>query len=117
MTSLRRRMIGDMQVRNLSHNTQSAYVHQISRFARYCGNSPEALGPEDIRACQIYLVNEKKLAPTSIIIAVSAFSTKSPSTRRGSSQRPFFCPRSLRSCPSCSARKRSPASGLRARAH
>ena len=49
MTSLRRRMIEDMQVRNLSHNTQSAYVHQISRFARYCGKSPEALGPSQRR--------------------------------------------------------------------
>jgi len=72
MTSLRRRMIEDMQVRNLSQNTQSSYVHQISRFARYFGASLEALGPDQIRAYQVYLTNEKQLAPSSIIIAMSA---------------------------------------------
>jgi site-specific recombinase XerD len=30
------------------------------------------LGPEDIRAYQVYLTNEKKLAPSSVLIAVSA---------------------------------------------
>ena len=30
------------------------------------------LGPEDIRAYQVYLTNEKKLAPGSVLIAVAA---------------------------------------------
>jgi hypothetical protein len=30
------------------------------------------LGPEDIRAYQIYLTNERKLAPGSVLIAVAA---------------------------------------------
>lgn len=34
------------------------------------GISPEALGPEDIRAYQVYLATEKQLSPTSIGIAV-----------------------------------------------
>ena len=72
MTSLRRRMIEDMQVRNLSPHTQSSYVQQVSLFARYCSKSPEVLGPEEIRAYQVYLTNEKKLAPGSILIAVAA---------------------------------------------
>jgi len=65
-------MIEDMQVRNLSPHTQASYVQQISLFARYFGKSPEVLGPEEIRAYQVYLTNEKKLAPSSILIAVSA---------------------------------------------
>ena len=72
MTPLRQRMIEDMQVRNLSLNTQRAYVEQVSRFARHFSKSPEQLGPDDIRAYQIYLTNEKKLAPSSIVIAVAA---------------------------------------------
>ena len=35
MTPLRRRMIEDMQIRNLSPQTQSAYVEQVARFARH----------------------------------------------------------------------------------
>jgi integrase/recombinase XerD len=72
MTSLRQRMTEDMQVRNLALNTQACYVQQVSLFARHFGKSPEQLGPDEIRAYQVYLTNEKKLAPGSILIAVAA---------------------------------------------
>ena len=72
MTPLRQRMTEDMQVRNLSPHTQTCYVQQVSLFARHFRKSPEALGPEDIRSYQVYLTNEKKLAPGSILIAVAA---------------------------------------------
>src|ERR1044071_7955225 len=72
MTSLRKRMTEDMQVRNLALNTQTSYVQQVSLFARHFDKSPELLGPEDIRAYQVYLTTEKKLAPGSILIAVAA---------------------------------------------
>ena len=72
MTPLRRRMTEDMQVRNFSPHTQNSYVQQVSLFARHFSKSPEVLGPEEIRSYQVYLTNEKKLAPSSILIAVSA---------------------------------------------
>ncbi len=72
MTTLRGRMIEDMQVRNLSPHTQTSYVQQVSLFARHFGKSPEILSPEDIRTYQLYLTNEKKLAPSSILIAVAS---------------------------------------------
>ena len=72
MTSLRQRMTEDMQVRNLALSTQTSYVQQVSLFARYFNKSPEVLGPEEIRAYQIYLTNEKKMAPGSVLIAVAA---------------------------------------------
>ena len=72
MTILRQRMSEDMQVPNLSPNTQVSYLQQVSRFARHFGRSPAALGPEEIRTDRIYLTNEKKLYPDSIHIAVAA---------------------------------------------
>jgi integrase/recombinase XerD len=72
MTSLRQRMIEDMQIRNLSAHTQQSYVLQVSLFARHFSKSPEFLGPEQIRAYQIYLTNEKKLATKSILLAIAA---------------------------------------------
>ena len=72
MTPLRQRMLEDMQVRNLSPHTQASYCQQVSQFARYFGKSPEDLGPEDIRTYQVYLTNERNLAPVSILIAVAA---------------------------------------------
>src|SRR5262250_195911 len=72
MTTLRQRMMEDMQVRNFSPHTQSTYVLQVSLFARYFSKPPDQLGPEEIRSYQVYLTNEKKLAPGSILIAVAA---------------------------------------------
>jgi integrase/recombinase XerD len=72
MTPLRQHMIEDMQVRNLALNTQRAYLEQVSRFSRHFNKSPEQLGLDDIRAYQVYLTNERKLAPSSIVIAVAA---------------------------------------------
>ena len=65
-------MTEDMRVRNLALNTQTSYVQQVSLFARHFNKSPELLGPEDIRAYQVYLTDDKKLAPGSILIAVAA---------------------------------------------
>src|SRR6202521_265426 len=65
MTSLRRRMTEDMQVRNFSPHTQDSYVQQVSLFARHFNKSPEVLGPEEIRSYHVYLTNERKLAPSS----------------------------------------------------
>jgi len=72
MTPLRQRLIEDMQVRNLAPRTQRSYVEHISRFARYFGRSPALLGPAEIRAYQLYLTQEKHLAPASIVVAVAA---------------------------------------------
>ena len=72
MTPLRQRLLEDMQIRNLSPHTQSSYVQQISQFARHFGQSPADLPPDDIRTYQVYLTNERKLAPGSILIASAA---------------------------------------------
>ena len=72
MTILRQRMTEDMQVRNLSPHTQASYLQQVSLFARYFHTSPDVLTPEHIRTYQIYLANEKRLAPNSIHTAVAA---------------------------------------------
>ena len=56
VSPLRRRMIDDMSLRNLSPATQRSYLHAVSKFSRYSGRSPERLGLEDVRAFQVYLV-------------------------------------------------------------
>ena len=72
MTSLCQRMLEDMQVRRLSACTQRMYVETVARFARYFDRSPARLGPEEIRGYQVYLTNERRLAPSSLVVAVSA---------------------------------------------
>ncbi|MBM3522282.1 MAG: integrase [Alphaproteobacteria bacterium] len=56
MSPLRRRMIEDMTIRNLSPVTQRSYVRAVARFSRYFGRSPDQLDVEDVRAYQVHLV-------------------------------------------------------------
>ena len=72
MTSLRQRMLEDMAIRNLAENTQSSYIQQIIAYARHFHRSPEALGPEEIRAYQLHLTQTRKLSVSSISVATGA---------------------------------------------
>ena len=72
MTFLRQRMLEDMQVRNFSPHTQRSYVQQVSQFARHFEKSPDLLGPEEIRSYQLHLTNDRKLAASSVLLAVAA---------------------------------------------
>ena len=56
MSPLRRRMIEDMTVRNLSPATQRSYVHAVAKFGRFFSRSPEKLSLEEVRAFQVHLV-------------------------------------------------------------
>ena len=67
MTPLRQRMLEDMGIRNLSKNTQRCYVQQVQAFAQHFHRSPDALGPDEVRAYQIHLIEERKLGPSSVI--------------------------------------------------
>ena len=71
MTPLQQRMTEDMQLRNLSPDTQRSYLHQISQLARYFGKSPDKLGPSDIRSYQLHLIQEKELAQQSDFFTMS----------------------------------------------
>jgi site-specific recombinase XerD len=58
MSPLRRRMIEDMTIRNLSPATQQSYLHAVSKFSQYFGRSPDRLGLEDVRAFQVHLASK-----------------------------------------------------------
>src|SRR6266481_3046187 len=56
MSPLRRRMIEDMTVRNLSPATQRSYLHAATKFSRFFNRSPARRGLEEVRAFQVHLV-------------------------------------------------------------
>jgi integrase/recombinase XerD len=58
MSPLRRRMIEDMAVRNLSATTRASYIHNVKKFSQYFNRSPDRLGLEDVRAYQVHLVSQ-----------------------------------------------------------
>src|SRR5450759_418632 len=58
MNPLRLRMLEDMRIRNFAPGTQQAYSKAVAAFARHFNRSPEQLGPEEVRAYQVHLVQE-----------------------------------------------------------
>lgn len=58
MSALRRRMIDDMTLRNLSPATQRSYLHAVTKFSRHFDCPPDRLGLEDVRSFQVHLVSQ-----------------------------------------------------------
>ena len=58
ISPLRRRMIDDMTIRNLSPTTQRSYIHAVVSYSRYFGRSPDHLGLEDVRVYQVHLAGK-----------------------------------------------------------
>ena len=56
MSPLRRRMLEDMAIRNLSPATQQSYLYAVAKFSRHFGRSPDRLGLEEVRAYQVDIV-------------------------------------------------------------
>jgi integrase/recombinase XerD len=72
MTPLRKRMLEELQRRNYTPGTARCYILAVKQFAQYFGKSPDLLGAEEIRRFQLHLLTEKKLAPSTVEIRMSA---------------------------------------------
>jgi len=62
VTQLRRMMLDELQRRNYAQNTARSYISAVEEFAEYFNKRPDQLGPEHIRAYQVHLFRERKLA-------------------------------------------------------
>jgi integrase/recombinase XerD len=66
MTNLRRRMLLDMQARNLADGTQRSYIHYLVGYAKFYNTPPDQLGLEQVTEYQAYLLREKHLSAQSV---------------------------------------------------
>ncbi len=62
MNALRQRMIQDMKIRNYSPRTIDIYIRAVALFAAHFNESPERLGPDQIRTYQVFLVETRKVS-------------------------------------------------------
>jgi integrase/recombinase XerD len=72
MTRLRKRMMEELQLRNLSPVTADTYLRAVERFARHYNLSPEKLGPEKVREYLLHLMNDNEVVASTILVNRSA---------------------------------------------
>ena len=72
MTALRQRMREDMQLRGFAPRTQDVYIHAVQQFAVYYHKSPEQISQEEVRHYFVYLMNEKRVSPSTISLTMCA---------------------------------------------
>ena len=103
MTSLRQRVLDELQRRNYSPETTRGYILAIKQFAEFFGKSPEQLGGLEIRQFQLHLLKERKLAPGTVEGRMSAlrFLYKKTLKRRDIAYDDLVFPKSPGSCPLC----------------
>jgi integrase len=62
MSTLRQKMIQDLQLAGLAESTQARYVWWIRRLAAFFRTSPDQLSEKQVREFILYLKNEKRYA-------------------------------------------------------
>lgn len=68
MTELRRRMTADLQLAGYSEKTQQSYLMAVRGLAKYYMRSPDQLSEEEVRAFFLHLINERKVASSTLRI-------------------------------------------------
>ncbi len=77
VSPLRQRLIGDMEIRRLSSETQRNYIRDVARFATFLGRPPDTTTAEEVRRFQVEQQDAGVPVPTmnSIVSALRFFFT------------------------------------------
>jgi len=70
MTELRERMLEDLKLHGLAKSTQNLYVRAVQQLAKYCRKPPDQITEEELRQYFLYLTQVKKIAPSTLTVAI-----------------------------------------------
>lgn len=79
MTELRRRFLDDMTLHGLAPSTHEVYLNAVAQLAAHYGRSPDQLSEQELRDYFTYLVNQKRIAQSTLktyIFAIKFLYTK-----------------------------------------
>ena len=62
MTEMREKMIKEMELRNFSPNTQTAYLSAVTNLAKHYMKSPQEISQDEVEDYLLYLKKERKLS-------------------------------------------------------
>jgi hypothetical protein len=72
MTTLRQKLIDEIQLCGFSPHTQDSYVRWVAGLAQFHHRSPDQIVDDEIKAYLLHLLRIRKLAVSSLLVAVSA---------------------------------------------
>ncbi len=93
MGMLRDRMIEEMTLRNFAADTQKSYLYAVARLAKFYGRAPDQLSQEEIRSYLLHLINERKLAATTVTTIIAGLRFFYNQTLGWDEQKLFLPPR------------------------
>ncbi len=70
MTTLRQKMIEDMQLHGFAERTQKSYMQAVRQLAEYYNKPPDQISEEDLRQYFLYLKNVKKVSRSTMTLAL-----------------------------------------------
>jgi len=70
MNALRQKMIEDMQLHGFAERTQKSYMQAVRQLADYYHKPPDQISEEELRQYFLYLKNVKKVARSTITLAL-----------------------------------------------
>ena len=73
MSALRKQMEADMAVRGLAYRTRQSYVAAVAHLARHYGRRPDEISEAEVQRYLLHLLEERRLAHSSVNVACSAF--------------------------------------------
>lgn len=71
MTTLRQRLIDEIQVRGLALDTQDAYVRSVAGLAQFYHRPPDQIVDEEIKSYLLHQLRERQWARSTLIVTVS----------------------------------------------
>ena len=71
MTTLRQKLIDEIQLRGFSIHTQDSYIRSVAGLAGFYHRPPDQINDEEIKTYLLHLLRVKQLAVSSLIVAVS----------------------------------------------
>ena len=72
MTTLQLRMREELVRRDFSESAIRTYLHAVEAFRQWAGKRLDHLGPDEMRRYHAYLLEERKLAKTTVVTHISA---------------------------------------------
>ena len=70
MTTLRQKMIEDMQLHSFAERTQDSYLRAVRQLAAYFSKPPDQISEEELRQYFLYLKNVKKASRSTMTLAL-----------------------------------------------